>query len=229
MGAMRVMIADDNEEILSHFDRMLSKEGDIEIVALARSGAEAVRLALQSRPDIIVMDIEMEHACDGIEAIDEIKSKAPEIKIVVLTIHKEDEFLFKAYSAGAIDFLVKTMPAKEIIASLRGVHGNQLNIRPEIAEKILGEFKRLRNERDSMLNSLDIVLKLTNSELEIIKAVYHGGSYTEIAQSRHVEKGTVKTQINRILKKFRMKRMSDVLLLLEEQDIIKQLRLDEEN
>jgi DNA-binding NarL/FixJ family response regulator len=229
MSSIRVLIADDNEEILAHFQGLLSREADIEIVGMARSGAEAVRLALSSVPDIVVMDIEMESQCDGIDAIREIKSKAPGIKIVVLTIHREDEFLFKAYSAGAMDFLVKTMPADAIVGSLRSVYANRLGMRPEIAEKIIAEFSRLRNEREGMLSSLDIILKLTNSELEIIKAVYQGGSYAEIAASRHVEKGTVKTQINRILKKFGKRRMSDVIRLLEERDIIRQLKLDAED
>ena len=106
---------------------------------------------------------------------------------------------------------------------------SRLGMRPEIAHKIMAEFARLRNERTGLLHALEIVSKLTNAEIEIIRAVYHGGSYRDIAKARFVEVGTIKTQINHILKKFEMRRMRDVVVFLRAQDVVGPLKLDEEN
>jgi len=218
-----VLVADDNDEIRNYFVKVLSRAKDIEVAGEARNGREAVALACERSPDIVVMDIEMEYRTDGIDAIHSIKEAMPEIKSIVLTIHREDEYLFQAYTAGAMDYLVKTTSTANILDSIRSVYHNKLNIRPETAERILAELSRLRSERDSLLFTLNVVTKLTNSELEVIKAVYHGGTYSEIARERHVERRTIKTHVNRILKKFGAARMSEVIRMFEDLNVLEQL------
>lgn len=227
MKAIRTIIADDNDEIRGYFQRVLSRQSDIEVIGTAANGAGAVSLALQHHPDVVIMDIEMDSQFDGIEAIESIKRKLPDVRIVVLTVHKEDEYLFRAYSAGAMDYLIKTTTVENIINAVRQVYQNQFSMRPEVSRRILAEFARLRNEKQNLLSSLDILSKLTNAEIEIIKAVYHGYSYSEIAKARYVERGTVKTQANKILKKFQMKSMHDIIGMLQELDVFRQLMKDE--
>ena len=202
MKTIRTIIADDNAEIRGYFQRILSREEDIEVIGAVANGTDAVSLTLRHHPDVVIMDIEMDSRFDGIEAIEAIKRKMPDVRIMVLTVHKEDEYLFRAYSAGAMDYLIKTTSVENIITAVRRVYDNQFSMRPEVSQKILAEFTRLRNEKTNLLHSLDILSRLTNAEIEIIKEVYHGYSYNEIAKSRYIERGTVKTQVNRILKSF---------------------------
>jgi DNA-binding NarL/FixJ family response regulator len=222
---IKVIIADDNDEIRNYFSKIFWREEDIKVVGTARNGSEAVKLAKEKNPDIIIMDIEMDYPTDGINAIQQISKMNPRIKSIVLTIHKEDEFLFQAYAAGAVDYLVKTTSVTTILNSVRSVYKNQLSIRPGVAELILEEFSRLFKERKSLLRAINIVSKLTNAEVEIIKAVYQGETYSDISKKRHVERGTIKSQVNKILKKFHCNRMSEVIDIFSELGILEQLEI----
>lgn len=210
------MIADDLEEIRDYFKMILERESDMQVAGIAASGEEAVRVAMELKPDIILMDIQMETDTAGITAIQKIKEELPNTKIIVLTIHEEDDLLFKAYSAGAIDYIVKTCSIVDIIGSIRNVYRNKLSLRPEIAEKILNEFSRMKKEQSIMIDTLNIISKLTNSEFEILKAIYGGHTYKQIAKERFVQEVTIRTQVNKILKKYDKKNMQEVVKLLKQ-------------
>ncbi|NLD94467.1 MAG: response regulator transcription factor [Fibrobacter sp.] len=220
---IEIVVADDNDEIRNYFVKVFSRSSDIKVVGEAKNGREATTLACEKKPNIVVMDIEMDNQYDGIHAIRDIKESMPDIKSIVLTIHHEDEYLFQAYMAGAMDYIIKTASVESILKSIRLVHQNKFNIRPEAAERILSELRWLQSERVSLLFTLNAVTKLTNSELEVIKAIYRGGTYSEIANERHVERGTIKTHVNRILKKFEVSRMSEVIRLFEDLNVYEKL------
>ncbi|WP_246358653.1 response regulator transcription factor [Paenibacillus phytorum] len=213
---IRVVVTDDIEDIRDYFRMIIDREQDMEVVGVASNGEEAMRIAREARPHIMLMDIEMESEFAGIHAIEEIKRTMPEIKVIVLTIHAEDDVMFKAYGAGAMDFIVKTSSIADIINSIRNAHNNSLYMRPEIAEKILGEFTKLHNEKNSLIYTLNIVSKLTNSEFEIVRAIYNGLTYKNIAKERSVEEVTIRTQVNKILKKFNQGNMKEVVASLRE-------------
>lgn len=218
MERIRLMIVDDILEIRSYLNRILAKEKDIEIIAMAASGIEAVKLLKAIRPDVVLLDIQMESQTAGIDCAEYINMHYPEIKVVILTIHREDELLFRAYSAGVMDYIIKSGAPEEIVESIREVYHNKLVLRPEIANKLVAEFTKLRTQNESLLFALNTLSKLTNSEFEVLKCVYRGENYREIADNRYVSQATIKTQINRILKKFAMRRMKDVILLLKKLD-----------
>ncbi|MFD0960705.1 response regulator [Paenibacillus chungangensis] len=188
----------------------------MEVVGTASSGKEAVQLAHKARPDIMLIDIEMETETSGLEAIEHIKRELLDMKIIVLTIHAEDDVMFRAYGAGAMDFIVKTNSISVIIDSIRSAYNNRLYMRPEIAEKILGELTKLQNEKSSLIYTLNIISKLTATEFEIVRAIYDGSTYKSIASERSVEEVTIRTQVNKILKKFNKGRMSEVVAVLRE-------------
>jgi len=215
MNKIRMMIVDDFEDIRNYFTMVLSKESDMEVVGTAASGEEAVRIALIIQPDILLMDIQMETELAGIDAIRMIKEQLPMIKVIVLTIHEEDDILFKAYGAGAIDYIVKTSSIVEILTSVRDVFSNELSLRPKIAEKILGEFSRLQNEQMSLMHTLNIMTKLTNAEYEVLRAIHEGLTYKQIAEDRFVEEVTIRTQVTKILKKFEKNNLKEVVRQLE--------------
>jgi DNA-binding NarL/FixJ family response regulator len=210
------MIVDDMTDIREYFNMILSKEPDIEVVGLASSGIEAVQKARDLKPDVILMDIQMETRTAGIDATTVIKGMDPNVKIIILTIHEEDEYLFQAYCAGVMDYIVKTDSISQIINSIRTVFSNKLMLRPGIADKIIDEFSRLKTQQNSLIYILNIISKLTNSEFEILKCFYEGSTYKTISETRFVSPATVKSQVNSILKKFEMKTMKDVIKLLRQ-------------
>jgi DNA-binding NarL/FixJ family response regulator len=213
---MKILIVDDLINIREYFEMIISNEKDMTVLGTAGSGAEAVRMAEQLSPDIVLMDIQMETNTAGIEAIKKIKRMNEKIKIIVLTIHEEDELLFKAYSAGAKAYIIKTDSVADIITSIRGAFNDTLSLKPQDANKILKEFSRLSNMQDDMMSVIKIVSNLTVSEYEIVKAVYEGKKYRQIAQERFVEEVTIRGHVNKILKKFKKRRMKDVVRLLRE-------------
>ena len=211
MKPIRIMMADDSPEIRSYFANMISHEADMELAGTASSGAEAVQMARELRPDIILMDIQMETRIAGISASKQILTEFPETKIIILTILEDDDLLFQAYCAGVIDYIIKTDSISQILTSVRNAYHNQMILRPKYAEKIILELKRVREEQNDLLHGLNILTMLSNSEFEVLKCLYQGMNARQISESRYVSQGTVKSQIHSILKKFDMKSVSDVV------------------
>ena len=215
---IRILLADDNAEIRRYFHGILDREPGFEVVGEAESGRDCVLLARQYRPDIILMDIQMETETAGIDATRVIHGILPECKIIILTIHSDDEMLFQAYSSGAMDFIVKTDSISKIVSSIEQVSRNQMQLRSDVAAKIVTEFQRIQNERASLLYVLNILTKMTNSEFEVLCCLYNGATNREVAKTRFVSEATIKSHVNSILKKFDMKRMKDVIAVLNQVD-----------
>ena len=211
MSRIRIIMADDNPDICSYFSGILARQEDMELVGTASSGAEAVQLARRTSPDIVLMDIQMETRIAGITASRQILKELPETKVIILTILEDDDLLFQAYCAGVIDYIIKTDDAEEILTSIRNAYKNQMVLRPEYAGKIIDELKRVKEEQVSLLYSLNVLTKLSNSEFEVLKSLYQGMNARQISEERFVSLGTVKTQIHSILKKFGMKSVSEVV------------------
>ena len=216
MKRIRVMMADDSPEIRSYFSNIISHEEDMELAGTASSGVEAVQLARELRPDIILMDIQMETRVAGISASQQILTEFPGTKVIILTILEDDDLLFQAYCAGVIDYIIKTDSVHQILTSIRNAYHNQMILRPKYAEKIIQELKRVREEQNGLLYGLNILTMLSNSEFEVLKCLYQGMNARQISESRYVSQGTVKTQIHSILKKFDMKSVNDVVRHLKE-------------
>jgi len=220
MSRIGVLIADDAKEIADYFAAIIRQEEDMEVLALASSGEEALAKTKIFNPQIVLMDIQMETKTAGLDAIKQIREYDPSIKVIILTIHSRDDLIFKAYTAGAMDYIIKTSPVENILKSIRAASTNSLMLRPEIANKIMEESQRISEKQDKMKEVLKIMMKISNTEFEIIRMAYNGYSYREIAGQRFVEETTIRSEIYRILKKFNKKRMKDVILLLKEINFI---------
>lgn len=216
MNKIKVMIVDDNQEIREYFITIFNHEEDIEVVATATTGHDAVKLASELDIDIILMDIQMETRTAGIEAAEQILKNRPDVKIIILTILEDDNLLFQAYCAGVMDYIIKTDSITQILNSIRDVYRNQLILRPKYAEKIIDELVRVREQQKSLLFSLDILTKLSNSEFEVLECLYNGMNTREISDARYVSIATIKSQIHSILAKFGMHNVKEVLKKLEE-------------
>jgi DNA-binding NarL/FixJ family response regulator len=226
MKKIRILIAEDEEEIRNYFKGIIAGTGDMEVVRTASSGEEAQKLALEKKPDIVLMDIQMKTKTDGILAADRISKVDPSIKIIVITIHNRDDYLFRAYAAGAVDYIIKTSPVETILASIRAVHANTLMLRPETANRIMAESRRVSKGQRKMKEVLHVMMRITNTELEIIRLVYEGARYSDIAEKRNVEDTTIRTEIHRILEKFHVRKMKDLIDLLREIGFFETLELE---
>ena len=204
------------EQIRSYFRFILSSEDDFEMAGEAASGKEAVAKAAQLKPDIILMDIAMETKTAGIQAAGKIKESLAGCKVIMLTIHKDEELMFSAYMNGAMDYIVKTAPVTETIHSIRNVCKNNLNLRPEIAKRIMSELTRMKENQSSMVHTLNMVSKLTNAEFEILRSFCLGKSHRQIAQERFVEEVTIRVQVSKILKKFNVHKISQLISLIKD-------------
>lgn len=211
---IKILIAEDTEPLRRLYKKIIDAAPDMEVVADTDTGKDAVTLARQTQPDVILMDIEMETPDAGLRAVESILGAKQDPKIIILTVYEEDELIFTAFRLGVIDYLIKNAPPEEILESIRNAYFNQSPLRPELATKILGEFKRVKTYETSFLFAVDIVSSLTTTELALLRLLLDGKSRREICGLRHVEMSTVKTQINHILKKFDKKSVEEVTAMI---------------
>jgi DNA-binding NarL/FixJ family response regulator len=211
---IRVLVAEDLEVLRDHFCLLIQKESDFELVGQAANGKQAFSIASEQHVDVALMDIEMEIKHDGINAAKQILDHSPHTRIVFLTIHEDDETVFGAFEAGAVDYVLKTADSAEIMNSIRMAHIGKSPIRTEIAYKIRNEFTRIRKNQSNMFEAMTILSQLTPTEMDIIGLLLKEQKLSEIAKSRQVELSTIKSQINIILKKFDKKRSKEVTKLL---------------
>lgn len=212
---IKVVIADDLTSISNRIKNILEKDGRFEILGVANNGYEAVLLSTLHKPDILLLDIEMEEKDSGLKVAKELLSQFNQLKIIILTIHEQDHYLFSAFEFGVSDYLLKDASPKEIIKSLIDTYNNQNSINPRVANKLLQEFSRAKRSEQELINYLEIFKSLTPTEIEILKLFSKDYERKQICELRHIEMSTLKTEINSILKKFSAKRIKDVLPKIE--------------
>lgn len=214
-----VVIAEDMEPIRKRYVKMLSESEDIEVIADVSSGAEAILKVHERKPDIVLMDIEMESKDAGLRAAKELLQEYKDLKIIILTVYEEDEMIYTAFQFGVRDYILKNSRPAEVMESIRNVYNGNAPLRPELASKILGEFKRVRSYESSFLYAVNIVSSLTGTELEILNLLLQHKTRREICKIRVVEMSTVKTQIRNILQKFDRKSIDEVAALIDSMNL----------
>ena len=221
---IKILIADDIEAIHKRIGRIVAENPEFEIVGNAKTGYEATILATLHRPDVILMDIEMENKTAGITATREILKRFPELKIIILTVYEEDDLVFAAFQAGVVDYIVKNAKPHDIVTAIRDAYENRSPIRPTIAQKIRKEFRRVKTAEASFLYYLNIVTQLTATELDVLDLLVQGKSRAAICAIRNVEANTVKSQIHSILRKFDKHSSEEVVEVLKQLKIFDTLR-----
>ena len=221
---IRVLIVDDMETFRERFREVLTNDPSVEVVGLAASGEEAVALALAQRPDVILMDVIMEHDRAGIAAATRICAEHGTVKIVMSTVLEDDETVFNAFQIGAVDYLLKNAEPHEILAAVKSAYVDESVLSPLIAKKLRKEFAQLRGNQDSVKFILHIVRVLTQVELDILLLLCDGKSRNQISHIRCIELSTVKTHVGSILKKLGMKNSSEIVATLQASQSIELLR-----
>jgi DNA-binding NarL/FixJ family response regulator len=157
----------------------------------------------------------METPRAGVEAIRALSNEAPSIRCVVLTHFEDDETVFSAFEAGAVDYVLKNSSAAEILEAVRSAARGMSPIRPRIAQMIRAEFRAMRTERMALVSTLNIVYKLTPTELDILQLLAEGKTQSQIAEIRVVAPSTIRTHVANILKKFDESSVKDVVARLQ--------------
>jgi two-component system, NarL family, response regulator LiaR len=195
--AITVMIVDDHEMVRRGACSYLEAQTDISVVAQAGSGEEAIKLAQEFIPDVVLMDLVMP-GMDGVETTRRVKSISPRTQIIILTSFHQDEFIFPALQAGAISYLLKDVKAKELVEAIRRAARGEATLHPRIAARVIKTFRSLEPEESNPLTAL------TGRELEVLKLIAKGTSNDKIADQLVISVGTVKGHVSNILSKLHL-------------------------
>lgn len=189
---IKVLFVDDHEMVRIGVSAYLSAQSDIEVIGEADNGLKAVELAVELRPDIILMDLVMPEM-DGIEATKRIIEKWPEAKIIIVTSFLDDEKVYPALEAGATSYMLKTSKASEIAKAVRSTFQGQSVLEPEVTGKMM---EKLRRPKITQLHD-----QLTNREMEILLLMTQGKTNQEIADELYIALKTAKVHVSNILSK----------------------------
>jgi len=194
---IRLMLADDHTMLREGLRRSMEGAGFL-VVAEARDGEEAVRFALQVRPNVVLMDVSMP-ILDGVEATRQIHRARPEIAIVMLTMHADADVLTRALGAGAVGYMVKDSSTDEVAQAVRLAANGDTALSPELASSMLTEVHRLAKARDAPDSPPDPVI--TKREEEVLQLIAEGLSTPEVAERLYISLKTVKNHLASIYDK----------------------------
>ncbi len=203
----KILLVDDHVIIRDGLAKVLDAQADFTVVGQAGTAAEAVQMALDLNPDLVLMDIGLPDE-NGVIATQKILVQRPGMIIIMLTIHDTDELLFAAVRSGAKGYLLKTISGNELVASLRAIHRNEAAISRAMTSRLMNEFSRLSSPNQPSRSMLE---KLTLREYEVLKFLAEGVTNQEIASHFQVTESTVKNQIHSILTKLKLKNRRDVI------------------
>jgi NarL family two-component system response regulator LiaR len=192
-----VMIVDDHEMVRRGARGYLEAQPDISVVAEAESGAEAVRLARENVPDVVLMDLVMP-GMDGVEATRQVKDVSPRTRIIILTSYHEDEHIFPALQAGAISYLLKDVKAPELVDAIQRAAKGEATLHPRVAARLIKQLSSGEFERGHLFT------ELTEREMEVLKLIARGSTNQKIAEQLVISVGTVKGHISNILSKLHL-------------------------
>ena len=197
MGKIKVLIADDHAVVREGTRQILEHEPDLEVVAVAADGEEAVRVAGSSRLDVAIIDIAMPRL-DGIEATRQIKALYPAIAVLILTAYDDDQFVFSLLEAGAAGYLLKSVRGRELVDAVRAVYAGESVLHPAIAHKVLNRFMPATGK----VARQEPVEVLSKREMDVLKLATRGLSNQDIANELCLSLRTVQAHLSHIFNKF---------------------------
>ena len=207
MDKIKVLIADDHAVVREGTRRILEQEQDMEVVAEAGDGEEAVKLASSLKPDVAIIDISMPKL-DGIEATRQIKTLCPTITVLILTAYDDDQFVFSLLEAGAAGYLLKNIRGKELTDAVRAVHAGESVLHPLIARKVLNRFVATPGKPGKQQPAEP----LSDREMEILKLATRGLSNKDIAQELCLSIRTVQGHLGHIFNKLQVSSRTEAVV-----------------
>ena len=214
---IRVLIADDQAMVRAGFGALLAAQPDIDVVADAADGAQAVAAVAAHRPDVVLMDVRMP-VMDGLEAVRHILAGAPELpRVLMLTTFDLDDYVYAALRAGASGFLLKDAPAAELVHAVRVVAAGEALLAPSVTRRLIADFAA-RRPADQPTPAR--ITALTPRELEVLRLIARGLSNQEIAAELVLAEQTVKTHVSRILAKTGLRDRAQAVVLAYESGLV---------
>jgi NarL family two-component system response regulator LiaR len=204
---IKILIADDHAFVREGTRRILEQEPDLEVVAEAGDGEEAVTLASDLKPDVAIIDVSMPKL-DGIEATRRIKALCPAVAVLVLSAYDDDQFVFGLLEAGAAGYLLKSVRGHEIVDAIRAVDAGESVLHPSVARKVLNRFASVSN-RAQRKKPLEL---LTEREMEVLKLVTKGLSNKDIADGLSLSIRTVQGHLANIFNKLRVSSRTEAVV-----------------
>jgi len=205
MGNIKVLVADDHTILRQGIKALLDNQAGIEVIGEAKDGREALELVERLLPDVILMDIGMP-GLNGLEATRRIKKKFPGIKVLVLTMYTNEEYVFQILNAGANGYLVKETAFQDLISAIKAVYRDEAFMSPSISKKVINRYTQgIRKTNDT---TCDI---LTTREREILQLIAEGSSSKKIAEALFISPKTVETHRTHIMDKLNIHNRTDLI------------------
>ncbi|MBN1351337.1 response regulator transcription factor [candidate division KSB1 bacterium] len=212
MDKIKVMIVDDHAIVREGLSSILAFEDDIEVVGEAVNGVDAIEAFQKLNPHLVLMDLQMP-GMDGVQSIKKIKQINPEVKIIILTVFQDEEYVYEGIKAGARGYLLKDTSPDELVETIRKVNRGESLIEPFLATKVLDKFSELAKHEKPEHN-------LTPRELQIITLLSEGKSNKELAQDLYISEKTVKTHITHIFEKLNVRDRTEAVMRALKKGII---------
>ena len=213
---IRVLVADDQSMVRAGFRMLLSREADVEVVAEAENGVEAVDKAARFHPNVILMDIRMPEL-DGLEATRRILAADPNARILVLTTFDLDEYIYEALQAGASGFVLKDDSPEQLIAAVRTVAAGEALLSPAITKRVIQKFTGM--QRPAAPKELE---ELSERERDVFRLMSDGLSNAEIGKELYISETTVKTHVTHVLQKLGLRDRVQAVVLAYQSGLLDQ-------
>jgi len=216
MKRIKVILAEDHTIVRQGLRSLLEQSEDIEVIAEAEDGREAVKKTGQHQPDIVLMDISMP-LLNGIEATRQIKKEFPEVKVLILTMHTTEEYIHQILHAGASGFLVKKTAHHELISAIRAIHKGDAYLSPVISKKVIDEYIQKTKEQTEQYP----YEKLTSREREVLQLIAESKSNKQIADMLYLSVKTVETHKAHVMEKLNIHTKADLVKYAIQKGIIR--------
>lgn len=207
MSKIKILIADDHAVVRDGTRQILEHEADMDVVAEAADGNEAIKLAGTTRPDVAIIDIAMP-GVDGIEATKQIKSLYPTVAVLILSAYDDDQFVFSLLEAGAAGYLLKSVRGRELIDAVRQVHAGESVLHPAIAKKVLNRFVPTASKTPGQKPAE----MLSDREIEVLKLATRGFSNQDIADELCLSLRTVQAHLGHIFNKLQVSSRTEAVV-----------------
>jgi two-component system, NarL family, response regulator NreC len=200
MVLIKILLVDDHAVVRMGLTMLLNTDPDLQVIGEASEGNEGIKKTLALNPDVVVMDLSMPHGKDGLSATSELKKQMPNVNILILTMHDDEEYLFRAIQAGASGCILKSAPHDELIFAIQSVSRGNAYLHPSATKRLMEEY--LGNIKQGNSDTFNL---LSDREKEVLTLIAKGFSNKEIAEQLVISVKTVETHKGNLAEKLQMK------------------------